>query len=409
MPDSASFRSILLAFVGLGFHVGVWAVLVADLAGSADLTPGMLGVALSVMTFAGIVALFLSGALSDRFGRLPFLLIGAGGTGAFFLTLAIFAGSGGFVHLLVLLGVGGVCASAWDLAVNALGSDYESEYRVRVMTFLHAGFSASAAVGALSSGMFLWASLDFRALYAFVGLGLISLAMVLSRSRFPGNASETTGDYGTDTAGIGTSSLLLMPAVLGCVAIVFMSFSTDAILEGFLSVYLRDALASGPLLGGVALASLYSAAALGRLLSGRLLGIFGEKRTLATCGAGSAVGMLCVVATTSGTFSAAALLLVGFATAPVAPVVFSLAARAVPGASGRIISLVTIFGYAAFTLGPLVVGFVSDLTSVRTALLFPVAMSLGLMFVALFFLPGEPEAFRNGRDGTGREAGPERP
>ena len=122
---TAHFRSVLAAFVGLGFHVGVWAVLLADLAASLALNPGSLGVALSVMTASGIAALLAGGKLADRFGRRPFLLLGAGGTGVLFLLVVPVSGFGGYAALLAALVFGGVCASSWDLAVNALGGDHE--------------------------------------------------------------------------------------------------------------------------------------------------------------------------------------------------------------------------------------------------------------------------------------------
>jgi len=69
--------------------------------------------------------------------------------------------------------------------------------------------------------------------------------------------------------------------------------------------------------------------------------------------------------------------LVGIAAAPVAPVVFSPTARAVPGAGGRAISLVTVSGYMAFTVGPLLFGAVADVSYLRTSLLLSVTFGLG--------------------------------
>lgn len=388
------FRAILVAFVGLGFHVGVWAVLLADLAGSLALSLGSLGFALSVMTAAGIIALLASGRLADRLGRRAFLLLGAGGTCGFFLFLVPVGGSGGYAALLVALVFGGICASSWDLAANSLGGDHERQHGSRIMTLLHAGFSGGAAAGALLSGAALWVGVGFLLLYAIVGISLLLLAAILWRAPLPhhlsGNMDEMTGFRSGSQ-----SSLLLVPAVAACALMIFMSFSTDAALEGFLSVYLRDVLSSGALLGGTGVAAFHLAATVGRLGSSALLNRIGERAVLVLCGLSSASGMACVVLSGRPELTAATLLLVGVAAAPIAPIVFSLTARAVPKESGRAISLVTVSGYVAFTVGPLLIGAVADLTSLRISLLLPVAFGLGVAAAAKILPPPvEPESER---------------
>lgn len=375
---TAHFRCVLAAFVGLGFHVGVWAVLLADLASFLVLSPGSLGVALSVMTASGIAALVAGGRLADRFGRRPFLLLGAGGTGVLFLLLVPVSGAGGYAALLIILAFGGICASSWDLAVNALGGDHERRHGVRVMTPLHAGFSGGAAAGALLSGAALWAGVGFAAVYTSVGVALLLLAVVLGLVPLPCHEREVSNEIVPAGSGGPGSSLLLIPAVAACVLIVFMSFATDAALEGFLSLYLRDALSSGALLGGAGVAAFHLAATVGRLGGNTVLHRLGERATLTACGLVSALGMACVVLAGSPALAAAALLVVGVAAAPIAPVVFSLTARAVPEASGRAISLVTISGYGAFTAGPLLVGTIADISSLRASLLLPVAFGVGI-------------------------------
>lgn len=385
MPSIAHFRTILAAFVSLGFHVGVWAVLLADLAGSLALSPGALGLALSVMTVSGIVALLTGGRFSDLFGRRPFLLLGTGGTGVFFLLLALIGNSGGYTALLTVLVFGGVCASSWDLAVNSLGGDYEHQQGIRVMTPLHACFSGAAATGALLSGVALWAGANSGLIYAAVGVGLIFLSVFLGRAplpRLPQHRPEVLEEGRSARGKTYGLSILLVPAVAACALIVFLGFSTDAALEGFLSVYLRDTLSSGALLGGAGVATLHVAAMGGRLAASVVLGKLGERITLAICGLASAFGMTCVALAGSVGLAIAALLLVGVAASPVAPVIFSLTARAIPEASGRAISLVTISGYVAFSASPLLVGTIADLSSLRSSLLLLAAFGIGVAVVA---------------------------
>ena len=76
-------------FAILGFHVGVWAVQLAPLSAGLRLDPAALGAAVTVAASAGLVTLFAGGALADRAGRRPVLVIGFAGTGTAFVLMAL--------------------------------------------------------------------------------------------------------------------------------------------------------------------------------------------------------------------------------------------------------------------------------------------------------------------------------
>src|SRR5215467_10584807 len=75
------FWSIVTLFTGLGFYVGVWTVLVADLASALKLSSGLLGIALACFSCAGIVFLVFGSVLANRLTRRLIALLGVGGLG----------------------------------------------------------------------------------------------------------------------------------------------------------------------------------------------------------------------------------------------------------------------------------------------------------------------------------------
>ncbi|MGH3087152.1 MAG: MFS transporter, partial [Rubrobacteraceae bacterium] len=226
--ERSHFRAIMLAFCAMGFHVGVWAVLLADLAGSLSLSPGVLGVALTCQSAAGVVALLAGGRLADRFGRRPLLVAGVAGTGVYLALLAFVESYGALLAVLVFSGVVGL----YDLACNALGGDHERQHDVKAMTLFHAGFSGSAALGAFGSGVALSAGIGFGTVYVISGGGILLFAFAATRLPLPRRVAETDGEESSRR----TFDLLRVPAVLACVAIIFMCFSTDAALEGYTSI-----------------------------------------------------------------------------------------------------------------------------------------------------------------------------
>lgn len=162
-------------FLFLGFQTGVWAMLLDDLVSDFQLSPGQLGMALTLQSGAVLLSLWLGGRIADKTGRKPVALLGIGGTGIFFISLA-------FVErdpaLLAAFIAGGIFISWYDLIANTLGGDYERNYSSHMMTHLHAVFSGGAAVGAWASGLLLARGVTYTKIYLLTGSALVLLAVL---------------------------------------------------------------------------------------------------------------------------------------------------------------------------------------------------------------------------------------
>jgi len=349
-------------FAGLGFHVGVWTVLLADLAVALDLGPGTLGAALAAVAVAGIVALLVGGAVTDRFGR-RWLAVGGGvGLG---LTFALLAVVGSLPALVAVLLLFGVASGLLDLAANAVGSDYERRHGALVMTQLHAGFSAAAALGALGAAIALDAGVGFRAIFAVTAVGLIALGLASLRAALP--ETRAPARPGNDARGA-LRFVVRLPGVLLATGIVTVCFFGDGALESYSSLYLREGIGSGALLAGAGIAAFHVASFGARLASAPLIRMLGESRVLVLAGLGAAAGIVVALATTTAAVAAFGLLLVGFSLAPVVPIAISVAGRSAPGRAGAAVSVVTTVGYGAIILAPPAIGLLAQATSLRAAL-----------------------------------------
>jgi MFS family permease len=368
-------RAAFLAFLILGFHVGVWAVQLASLAAALRLDPRSLGTAVTAASAAGVGTLLAGGHLADRLGRRPVLCTGFAGTAAAFTWLARVHSGAGLVAAVVLYGLS---VSFIDLGANAVGSDYERFHGVRAMTGLHAGFSLGALLGATGAGVALWSGVGFRAVYLGLAAILAAAAAGAAAVALPPRAPAALVSP-QRRAG----QVLRVPAVAFAVALVAITFFGDGGLESFLAVYLRTTLGSTVLLTSAGIGSYHLASLTGRLVASRVLGRWQERITISTAGLLAAGGLAVAISAPYPGIAIGGLLLVGLAVAPIVPSALSLAGRSVPGRSAQAVAATTAAGYSAFVISPILVGTIAERTSLRAGLALLIATALAGAALAL--------------------------
>ena len=350
---------LLCAFGLFGLFWGTFAVLLADLSGALDLSPGPLGVALFVGAAASILAMALLGWTSDRLGRRVFLLVSGCVMG---LGIAALASVGGYRALLAALVILYAASGLYDVGINAAAVDLERAAGRRVMAVLHAAFSAGGVAGALSAGVLLSAGVDYRVVYLALLPPLGAVIVAVAVTRFPPSGGSS-GDGAAREAGLYHNLPLILVAAIATLALL-----SEGEMEHWSGVYLRNTLGLSALLGGSGVAIFYGSMAVGRLGAAFVIGRLGNRPTLLGAGLLTAGGMILALATREPLLVVAGFLVVGLALSAVVPIAFSVAGDLAPGGAGGAISLVTTLGYGGFLLGPVVVGGLAEVLGLRIAL-----------------------------------------
>jgi MFS family permease len=363
---------LLGAFGVFGLFWGTFAVLLADLSGALDLSPGPLGVALFVGAAASILAMALLGWTSDRLGRRAFLFVSGCVMG---LGIAALASVGDYRALLAALVILYAASGLYDVGINASAVDLERASGRRVMAVLHAAFSAGGVAGALSAGVLLSAGVDYRVVYLALLPPLGAVILAVAATRFP-RSGGSPGEGVARGAGLYRNLPLILVAVIATLALL-----SEGEMEHWSGVYLRNTLGLSALLGGSGVAVFYGSMAVGRLGAVFVIGRFGNRPTLLGAGLLTAGGMTLALATREPLLVVAGFLLVGLALSAVVPIAFSVAGDLAPGRAGGAISLVTTLGYGGFLLGPVIVGGLAEVLGLRIAL--GIIAASGLLISAL--------------------------
>jgi MFS family permease len=348
------------AFGFFGLWAGCFAVLLADLTRALELSPGPLGIALFVGAAASILAMATLGWTADRLGRRTFLVVVAC---VFGLGIAGLALAEGFWPLVLAVVVLSSATGLYDVGINASAVDLEQVTGRRFMSFLHAGFSGGAMLGAVGAGVLIQAGVDYRIVYLGMLVPLAAVILAVATTRFPAAANESSEDAGEKGSGLTRHLPLLLVGLIATLGLL-----SEGEMEHWSGIYLRQSLGLPALLGGSGVAVFYAAMAAGRLGTAWAVRSFGNRRTLLAAGLFTAGGMGLALATREPLLVICGFLVVGLALSGVAPISFSAAGDLAPGRAGGAISAVTTLGYGGFLLGPVVVGGLAELLGLRVAL-----------------------------------------
>ena len=333
-------------------------MLLADLGDALSLSPGPLGLALFVGAAASIVAMAALGWTADRLGRRTFILVSAS---VFGLGLAGLAFAENYATLLLALSVLYAASGLYDVGINAVAVDLERAAGRRLMSFFHAAFSAGGVAGALCAGALLQAGVDYRYIYLAVLGPLAGVLVSVAASRPP--TPERPPEGGESVRDLYRHRSLLLVA-----AIATLGLLSEGEMEHWSGLYLRNSLDLPALLGASGVAVFFAAMALGRLGAALAVSRLGDRNTLAGAGLATAAGMTLSLATREPVLVVAGFLVVGLALSAVVPIAFSIAGDLAPGRAATAISIITTMSYGGFLLGPVIVGGLAELTSLRLAL-----------------------------------------
>jgi MFS family permease len=219
---------------------------------------------------------------------------------------------------------------------------------------------AALGAGGVAIGLSLSAQLLLLAIPCVLIAGWFTLRMV------PDEHPERA-DPASHECRSGSRPVWTVIAILGAIAIADMLCEGAAADWG--AVYLRTSLGAAPAIAALAYTAYSLAMVVVRLAGNRLLEKFPARRLLPVLGAVATVFFGSGLA-----FDSVPVAVIGFAglgvgVAAVIPVIFSAAGR-VPGINaGTAVALVSACGWAGFVFGPVLIGQLADLTSLRLALI----------------------------------------
>jgi MFS family permease len=342
---------------GAGF--ASWAVRLPALQEQHALGEGALGAALLGAAAGLFVSLTAASVVVARYGSRR-TTIAAGLAYAAALPLLALAPS--FPALVAALVVVGFTNGSLDLAMNAQAVEVERRYQRSIMSSFHGLFSAGGLVGAAAAGLL--AGLDVGLRPHLVGTGLLVASVLLAvASQLP---HDPDGAHSRDAG----KPVLVLPRgpLLGLGAVAFGVLMAEGAINDWSAVYLRSEVDAGSGTATLGFAAFAGAMTAGRLSGDRLVTLLGRTDVVRLGGLLASLGLAAALLAPGPTVAVAGFGLVGLGLAPIFPLVLAAAGRT-PGvrpASG--LAAASTAGYTGFLVGPALIGFLAEVTSLRVGL-----------------------------------------
>ncbi len=368
-------RATMVVFVVLGAVQGTLGSRMPALKDQAHLSDGLLGLALLGVPVGSILAVQVTGRWIAARGSAHPTAVGALVMSLATVVPAFATGLPSLLTALVLVGLG---MGVTDAAMNAHAVTVEKAYARPIMAAFHGFASLGALLGAAGGAVAAHLGLAPAVHFPVLALLLLVTTLVARPALLPGSADAGRADGADLPPGARVSrprARWTGPLVL-LAGTALLAWMTEHAVADWSAVYLRDGLGASAGVAPYAYALFSVCMVLTRFVSDRVVTRLGPRTVLRggglLAGVGLAVGLLSggVVGTTVGCG------LVGVGMAGVVPIVFTAAGNLPGSHAGSAVSKVAGVAYGGSLLGPPLIGFTAQLTSLRTALLLVAAAAV---------------------------------
>jgi MFS family permease len=350
-----------------GLTFASWASRIPDIKNMLGLSDAGLGGVLFFLPIGQLCAMALSGYLVSKFGSKTTLTIAA------LLYPSVLLGIG-LVTKVWQLSAGlfffGMCGNLCNISVNTQGVGVERLYRRSIMASFHGVWSLAGFTGGLISTIMVGNNIS-PFVHFCCNYTLVLLLFLLVRNSILPRDNKPV-EKTNNKVFVKPDSYIIYLGV-----IVFSSMICEGTMFDWSSIYFEKVIHLPKELIRLGYIAFMCTMASGRFAADWLVTKFGITRIQQTSGIIIASGLLISVLFPYLITATIGFLLVGIGTSSVVPLCYSLAGKSKTMLPGIALATVSSIGFLGFLLGPPIIGFIAQLSSLRWS--FTLIALLGLL------------------------------
>ncbi|MGB3281214.1 MAG: MFS transporter [Pseudorhodobacter sp.] len=372
MPRSSPRLAVIAMFILNGGLLGIWASRIPAIADAHMLTPNLLGLLLLSLAAGAILSFPLAGRMVDSFGAAPVTRAIALAYCAGLIALGL---APNLPALALCLFLFGMAHGAMDVAMNVWAAEVEKALGRPIMASFHAMFSLGAGLAAAMGYLAIKAGLSVPLHFAIASLVLGAATLSLASAPWTSHRSTPT-----------QNSLFAFPkgALVFVGLVAFGAAMGEGAVADWGAVFLFTSIGTTEAQATLGYSAFSIAIFTMRLLGDQVIRRWGPGPTARASGVTVLLGVFCVATAQSLFQSLLGFGIMGLGYAVLFPLAFSRAASDPHISPGRAIASVATLGYGGLLLGPPIIGFLAQATSLRLALLSLAALALLIIAFAPF-------------------------
>ncbi|EGE60894.1 UNVERIFIED_ORG: MFS family permease [Rhizobium esperanzae] len=364
-------------FLAAGIGIGAWASSLPLVSTRLAISKGELGFLLLGFALGAIVLMVTIGRFIDRLQSDKLSLAGCVVFGACILLVPL---APGVLTAALLILAAGAGFGTLDVSMNTEASHLERTSKRHLMSSFHGVFSVGALLGALLVGQLVSIGGGLNLCLGIAGSTVVLVAFgsrLIARKRSFEHRISSTQSNAMRKIQLSPEQLVL---VIMFGAIAFLSMLAEGGVMDWTAIFLVTEHGASESVGAYAFATFSATMALGRFAGDWATRRIGHVNVIRIGGVICAVSVSVIVVSSSISVTMFALGLCGIGVANLVPAVFAAAGHLGGDSAGRAMSIATTMGYSGLLLGPALLGFVAQHSSLATS--FGVIMG-GFVLVAI--------------------------
>lgn len=366
-------NAVLVVFAACGLAMASWVARIPAVRDALDASTQTVGLLIFGLAAGSIIGLLASSHVVSHFGTRATIgtsmIIGAVGFAVAGFGVSVVPSFAIVFGGLVLFGA---CFSTCDVAMNVLGAANERVLGRSIMPIFHAFFSIGtmigAGLGALAEAAKLPVALHMLIIAVIVAVAANVAVRFAQSEHEVEDGAVPVASTDPSKSWRGRLGIWRDPRTILIGVIVLAAAFTEGSANDWVSLAMVDGHGAANSVGAVVYGIFVTSMTVARLGGVRLLDRFGPVPILRGSAALGAVGLLLFIAAPNDVISIVGVVLWGLGAALGFPVGMSAAANDPITAAARVSAVATI-GYAAFLIGPPVIGFLGQHFGLLHALL----------------------------------------
>ncbi len=372
--------AVTATFITNGLVVGAFVARIPDIKMALDISKSTLSLCLLASALGVFAALPVAGKLCAKHGSSPIAFYGSlamvlAWTLQSFTLFAVWA-------FALTAFLAGYTLATQDVAMNSHAVTLEHQSSLRLMSVFHGMFSLGGFSGGIIGGISSQIGISYQVQTLIICSGITAVTFVVRNFWLPGSV---------DTHELEPGTKMHRPAIIWLFGI-FGLCSTigEGAVGDWGGVLTRETYGASPFVSAIPYVVFSATMIIGRFSGDRLATRFGAAKVLASGGLIASIGMTTglVINSTAGAIFGWFWMGAGLSVA--IPLLFSAAGSLANSrfagqiAPAQAVAMVSGISYFGFIVGPPFIGFISDATSLHSAMFVPALLALTIVASARF-------------------------